>query len=117
MDHAQAHFEDGIGALRRGDLTRAQSALTTAITLSPGYGEAWHQLGLVHFLAQNLDAAIRSISRAVTLGVDDARVFFNLATALQRAGRLDEALARYAEALERDPLKAPSRYLVFLCCF
>ena len=50
-----------------------------------------------------LDEAITEYQKAILLDPGNAGAAFNLAVALERAGRIDEAKASYARALELDP--------------
>lgn len=88
--------------LDEGDRAAAAELLRQAVELLPGYGLALNNLGAVLLDLEQLPEAEEVLRRAVDAeypltGPHRARIHANLATALERLGRLDEA----REALER----------------
>jgi len=87
---------------------RAESLLRDALTADLYFGPAHNNLGVL-YLSQNLlyqAAAEFEWARKLMPGHPDPRL--NLGIAMERAGRIDEALASYHAALEAYPNHLPS---------
>ena len=67
----------------------------------PLSGEAWHALGLA--LQAQGKPAIHALKRAASLQPENSGFHCNLGVALEREGRLEEAVASYRKALELNP--------------
>ena len=97
----QLFFEGG-RHLQAGDLPAAASCLHRACTLSPGFGQAWANLGLVRDRQGDTIGAEAAYRSALDAGCDAFELQLNYGAMLAAQRRLDEALACYARALQQD---------------
>lgn len=88
---------------RQADWPAAEDSALTAISFRPSYWRNHHQLGLIYFNSGDYDRAAAAFGRVVELQPDSARGYQSLGTALQAAGRNDEALVEYERALAISP--------------
>nr|WP_295832071.1 tetratricopeptide repeat protein [uncultured Azospirillum sp.] len=109
-DDAPALVLLGVAAQMTGDTDAAIGALGRALTLDPRNDETRQRLGLLlelrgtHHLEQGRTvAAVADLSRLVAVEPPTAERLFQLANALSRAGRADDAMARYRQALALQP--------------
>ena len=86
--------------LRRYD--EALAVLERHQRLVPGDSQALAQIGRCLVGLQRF-AEAESVLRQALQGLDDADTHFNLGVALDRQGRLPEAVAEYQHALDRNP--------------
>jgi Tfp pilus assembly protein PilF/4-amino-4-deoxy-L-arabinose transferase-like glycosyltransferase len=100
-----AWFELGKLARAGGELARAQECFAEALYYLPGSGEARAALADVLYARGDYAGAAREY-RALVATADDPRSHYNLACALARLGRADEAMAELTRAVEL----APDRY-------
>jgi arylsulfatase A-like enzyme/Tfp pilus assembly protein PilF len=106
-DFLDAYMIRGVVAMRRGDHQRAQELFRHIIALDPSSASAWANLAADDLSSRNLPAAIDALQHAVALAPHNFDALYNLAMALDAAGRRDEARA----AVERFVQTAPrSRY-------
>lgn len=100
-DDATAHFDLGYvyTALNRADDAKTQ--YEKAIALDPKMGAAYLNLGLTLLQTSPADA-VDPLQHAVDLLPDQARPKFLLATALERRGKLNDAIAQYRAAEKLD---------------
>lgn len=95
-------------------LARA-AAPTAAPSIPTGLSfQAYVDLGTRHFRAGQYDLAAQALEAALKKE-QPARLFFNLARAYHKAGRLSEALAQYERYLKAEPL-SPRRAEVDAYC-
>jgi len=81
--------------------------LEEAVRLDPGRAAAHNLLGSALAIVGRSGEAIEQFQRALELQADFVNARFNLANALLKSGRLDEAIENYrqvAAALPEDPL-------------
>jgi len=106
-DSAPAAAREGMEIARQayeaGDLAAAEAGLKKLTETWPKLSGPWLNLGIVQSRAGNTEAAEQSLRQAVA--VNDSNVFAwnQLAALLRDAGRFDEALQCYREALARWP--------------
>lgn len=100
-DDATVHFDLGYvyTALNRAD--DAKSEYQKAVALDPKMGAAYLNLGLTLLPGSPADA-VDPLKHAVDLMPGQARPKFLLATALDRSGKLDDAIAQYQAAAKLD---------------
>ncbi|HEY7826227.1 MAG TPA: tetratricopeptide repeat protein, partial [Candidatus Acidoferrales bacterium] len=98
---AAAHFQLGYAytALKRPDDARAQ--YEKAIELNPKMPEAYLNLGLT-LIESDPAAAVAPLEKAVELQPEEARPKFLLGYALERSGKLPEAILQYQAAEKID---------------
>ncbi|HJZ61790.1 MAG TPA: tetratricopeptide repeat protein, partial [Miltoncostaeaceae bacterium] len=103
--NARAWMNAGHAALTRGDLAQARTLLLEAHRLSPCY--AYVQLNLSALAArEDAAASLRWADEAVRCNPGLALARVSRAEALERIGRVDEALAEYREATRLDAVHA-----------
>ncbi len=98
-DHAQAWFQLGLLASRRGHQEEATSALRRAVRAQPGFAEAHNNLGIVLAKQGMLSDATACFQEAVRIRPDYAEAHSNLGNALRSQGRVEEAIASLERAI------------------
>ncbi|MFC6924331.1 tetratricopeptide repeat protein [Microbulbifer taiwanensis] len=90
-------------AFEAGDVATAEAELQKLTESWPKLSGPWFNLGIVQSRAGNTETAEQSLRQAIA--VNDSNVFAwnQLAALLRDAGRFDEALQCYREALARWP--------------
>jgi tetratricopeptide (TPR) repeat protein len=94
-----------ISAVQNENLTAIEK-LEKAVSLVPNHFDAHFSLGRAYFGNGEIDKSVNSFKKAVIIRPADARSYFFLATALERAGNNSEALAQYQKVLELSPNSA-----------
>ncbi len=96
-------FTQQAADLMEGEPDRAEELLRQALTLDLYHGPAHNNLGVLHLMRGELYEAANEFewARKLMPGHPDPRL--NLALTLERAGRIDEALAACDSALEVYP--------------
>ena len=87
--------------LDSGRLSEAAVTFEKATIVDPTDAASWVSLGRIYLGARRFPAALKYFERAVSVAPDDAEARYQLAVALQQAGRVTEAeaAARQAKAL------------------
>ncbi|MGY4504458.1 tetratricopeptide (TPR) repeat protein [Bradyrhizobium sp. GM24.11] len=88
----------GFAHLQSGRLAEAELCCQQALTLDEQHPDALHLLGVLCCHAQQPDAAVEWIGRAVQQA-PKAEYLLSLATVLERQGRLEDARRHYSQAL------------------
>jgi tetratricopeptide (TPR) repeat protein len=107
-DRADALQNLAILELRSGRTAEARSCLEAAIKAAPS-ADLYYNLGNLHLKSPNLDAAISAYRQALAYEPRHTEARFNLALALDRAGRRAEAVAALAQAGSVSPEIARER--------
>jgi predicted O-linked N-acetylglucosamine transferase (SPINDLY family) len=94
------------------ELAAAESLLRQAIEQDAGFAPAYANLGVVHMVRGHAGAALEAMARSVELAPGHTDLRLNLADALARNWRLEDAIAHYREVLARDPNNARARALI-----
>ncbi len=102
-DRARALTNRGVIALKRNDVAAARADLEDAVRDDPALAEAWLSLSAARIRAGAHDGAIEAARQAEERGADRALARFNIAIALERAGRYDDAYDAYVEAARLAP--------------
>lgn len=109
-DDAAALALLGVAAQMTGDTGAAIDALGRALRLDPQDGETRQRLALllelrgIHHLEQGrAEAAVADLSRLIDVEPPTAERLFQLGNALSRAGRAEDAPARYRQSLALQP--------------
>lgn len=115
---AEALFFDSDRLAAAGDAEGAEAALRKALTLSPGFAEAWANLALLLDRRGAADEAESCYRRAIVLAPRHTRIHLNFGASLAQRKRFTEAEAAYREALRLDPglLAAWSNLGVLYAC-
>lgn len=102
--HARAHLNLGIVRLEQGRAADAVAQLRLALALDEDLAPAaYHRLGLAYLLQDDVPAAVACLRETASAQPERADMHRELAHALHRAGRLDEAAEEYRQALALDP--------------
>jgi len=88
---AAAHYVRGCALLREGNAAEAAKDLTVSRNLEPGIAAVSHQLGLAHAQLKQWEEAILSFQEVVALEPRHPAAYYQLAQALLRVSRQDEA--------------------------
>jgi tetratricopeptide (TPR) repeat protein len=107
---AEAPYNLGNLAEKRGDNAAAAESFRRAIALRPQFYEAHNNLGAVLLNADDPDGAAASFAEAAALRGEDAEAHHNLARALFELGRHDEALASCRRAIAARPAHAQANF-------
>lgn len=87
-----------------GELGAAESTLRSALSQYPGAAALWHNLAVTLQRGHRYAEALRAHEQASVIGLDAADAHYNRGNTLQSLGRIDDALAAYQAALQREPL-------------
>ncbi len=93
-----------------GELGAAESTLRSALSQCPGAAALWHNLAVTLQRGHRYAEALRAHEQASVLGLDAADAHYNRGNTLQSLGRIDDALAAYQAALQREPLHPLALY-------
>ena len=96
-------LETAVERHRAGQLTEALELYRRVLADDPGNIDALHLAGVALNRLGDHEEAVTLIEQAVKAGPPQAHMLFNLANAYRFAGRTDEAVLSYREALARDP--------------
>lgn len=96
-------FSKAIAALRQGDLASAEALCLAVLDLDPRHVEALHLSGLAATQAGRADEGVNRLERATQIRQKDPTLHNNLALALMKQGRDQDALASFETALVLDP--------------
>lgn len=89
--------------LAQGRLGDAQVAFKQAIAMAPTWWEPYRGVALTQFAQKDLPSAIATLRQGAD-GVDEPeRLVTELATLLERGGKVDEAIDEYEKVLKRSP--------------
>ncbi|MAG57803.1 MAG: hypothetical protein CMJ83_16070 [Planctomycetes bacterium] len=108
IDNWNAHHDLGNALANLQRYEEAVSPLQRAVALDPGAARSWSLLGAVLEILGHHQNALDALDRAKALGLQ-GDVDHNRGMALTNLGRLEEAEAAYAEALEVQPQSAADR--------
>lgn len=91
-----------------GQLASAETCLRKLIELEPSDAKVWHELGLLAFSANNLEAAFINMAQTVKLEPSSLLYHRNLGEIARRAGKLEQAIlsGKAACALAANDLDA-----------
>lgn len=105
---SKAGLEYALGRLHeaRGDTAQARGAFERALVEELSYHPARQGLGRLALRAGNPAEAVEQLSAAATLAPRDGVVRWEHGNALLAAGRTDDAVAEYREALDLEPFWA-----------
>jgi len=95
-----------------GDLPQAIVELQEAVRLNPRHVGAWRNLGLAQAAKDDLTGALESLVRAESIEATDPSIPYARATVLVRLGRMPDARAAAARALELRPDYPEARELL-----
>jgi tetratricopeptide (TPR) repeat protein len=103
-----------IGKLYAGakEWQKAINAFDHILEFEPNHAEAHACLAQIYSILGNKEAEAKAWYRAVSLKEDKAtgEIYYQVAKNLQQAGKLEEAIASFQQAIERDPTFLPPYY-------
>ena len=112
-DAVEAHIGLGKVLAKHGQLADATTCYGRAIELAPNASFAHHHLGEALSLEGQSEQAIASFGRAlemdsefyqkIQVGIEDAKVYFDLAKMFERQNELERAIACYHRATQLNP--------------
>ncbi|MBA7654367.1 Beta-barrel assembly-enhancing protease [subsurface metagenome] len=82
---------------------KAVEELNKVLELDPNFGEAHNELGYAYLHKENFEKSLEHFKKYASLNPGDANPIDSTAEAYFLMGRLDEATAKYKEALEIKP--------------
>ncbi|MES2307075.1 MAG: DUF4388 domain-containing protein [Gemmatimonadota bacterium] len=98
----EEHRNLGVAFYRTGMLTEAEREFKRVAELRPGDGEPSFQLGLIALRQARWSDALDQFQRAIERAGPRPALLHNLALALESLGRVDEADAALADAVQLD---------------
>ena len=87
----------------KGEVARAEIALSQAIALDPNYAAAWSELGMIRLEQSNAADALPMLQNADRLRPGDGETLNNVGIAHLALGQFDEAIASLRQAVELLP--------------
>lgn len=97
---AMAWMLKGSIDVRAGEYPRAEMSLRRALSLAPGFGEAWHYLGESLHQQQRWEEAIHAYTRA---SAEQPGEIYNIAMCAEQSGNLAFARSGYQQACRLYP--------------
>lgn len=98
----KAFIDEGLQAARRGDFAAAVAAYDQALAVNPRNARILNWRGYSLYRSGSLAEAIASFERAIAIEPRVAETHYNLALALWKIGRRDDAANALARAYEAD---------------
>jgi tetratricopeptide (TPR) repeat protein len=96
-------IQQAIGHHRAGRFADAESSLRQALTSDANNPDALYLLGMLAIQTKRPAEAVEWLTRAVQVRPEAAEYHANLGHALRSMNRLDEAAARYEQAVRLNP--------------
>jgi Flp pilus assembly protein TadD/ADP-heptose:LPS heptosyltransferase len=100
---AQAHHQEGIERMRRGEIARAEIAFRQSVLVDPQSALAHHDLGVVLARQRKLSHAVMAFEQALATDPDLTLARKNLGLARLESGQLEEAIEEFNLALRSEP--------------
>jgi tetratricopeptide (TPR) repeat protein len=100
---AQLNYEAGLWVRSQGDGAGAVRLTRRALEINPDFAGALNTLAYQLAAMNQFEEAFTYLKRYIELEPKDPNPYDSMAEILQRAGHLEESLAEYREALNRDP--------------
>lgn len=107
---AGVHYQLGLSYARINNSTAAREELTKALAIKSDLPHANRLLGMIHLENNENEEAVASFQQELKINPDDMRSKENLAGALARLHRYDEALKLFADIVTGD--EDESRHIV-----
>lgn len=97
-----SHKDEGLAALRAGDMKTAVERLQWAVQEVPD-GQSWAGLGVALCQLGRSAEGIRALEQAISAAPNQAAFHYNLGRALEMQGRAADALKAYQRTASLDP--------------
>jgi tetratricopeptide (TPR) repeat protein len=106
---AAAELERATRAIVAGDYLAAERILDRLVAIHPGFAEAWHKRGTLHYMLERDEASVRDFHRTLILEPRHFGAMLAFAELCESSGRRDDALFALDIALRLNPHLADSR--------
>ncbi len=111
-----AHYYIGTYyAYTKQSYAEAEQAFNKALELDPDYGSAMNDLAYTYAEIGNFEKAIEYFKRYASVSPGDANPFDSMGDLYFRMGKLDDAIAKYKEALEVKPDFGSELSIAYIC--
>jgi len=101
----------GLELQQNGRLEEAKNIYEKILDIDTNHFDALHFLGIVYAISNNLEAAVREMSKAITINPIDPNVLVNRANVYMSMGHFDKALLDISKSLDLAP-QNPSAYFL-----
>jgi tetratricopeptide (TPR) repeat protein len=95
----KAHLEVAMAYYRLGDFERALRHAAESVKLGPTNKQAQNVAGTICMRVERMDDAVGHFREALRLGYEGFDAYYNLASALESQGKVDEAIEYYERCL------------------
>lgn len=109
---ARKAFEKGQRAEVKGDHEKAEVLFRQAVSIDPGFADAFNGLGAAQAGKGELSLAAESFQKAIDIAPDYPLALKNLGIVLAKSGKYDDAAVVARRALQFMPDSATVRYLL-----
>lgn len=92
---ATSLYQQGVEAYNRQQTPQAISLFEQAVAADPQFSDGWYNLGSLQYRAKNYEKARLAYEKVLALNPTDAQARYSLALALEKLGKMPEALAQY----------------------
>ncbi|MCP5002399.1 MAG: tetratricopeptide repeat protein [Planctomycetes bacterium] len=96
--------------LQNGNLGKAHTLISEALSLKPDYADAYNIQGAIFQKEGRFAEAVESYKNALKLGAEQAEIYNNLGSALIELELTDEAVTNYKHAIALKPTYAAAYY-------
>ena len=103
-------LSEGLALHQQGKFDAAWGVYKQILRKQPTHFDALHLSGAIALQNKQLRLAVSLMRKAIRLNPNHACVHSNLGLALQKLGRLDDALVSYGKALAINPKEVDARY-------
>jgi tetratricopeptide (TPR) repeat protein len=101
--HAATELERATRAIVAADFATAERILDRLVALHPGFAEAWHKRGTLHYMLERDEASVRDFHRALALEPRHFGAMLAFAEICMASDRNDDALFALDVALRLNP--------------
>jgi tetratricopeptide (TPR) repeat protein len=105
----QQLLDEGLGALRASDFTRAQQTFALLVKHDPS-GTNFGYLAIAEASSGNVDEAIVHFQQAIRLGNSSPRIHYNLGIAYLQKHQSPAAIRELKQAVAKDPEFVPAQH-------
>ena len=95
---AKSHFNDGVAAVRRGNLSTAEEEFNKVIQIDENFSRAYYMLGYISRTRGNINRAIELYQSALEINPQDEAAWYALGIAYRNVARNQQALDAFTKA-------------------
>src|SRR5689334_19181609 len=103
MSNERATLEQAVRLHQAGETARAEALYREVLQTRPQHADALHLLGVIALQNGQHPRAVELISQAIAVNSKVPVYHLNRANAMRAAGRLDDAIAGYQDAIRLKP--------------